>query len=132
MNKLMRTAALGSVAVLALLLGGCVDGPGPGPAVNVGVGYQGYGLYDGPYYGGYGPYYGDTVVIGGGYRHHGYYGGHHIYGGGYRGGSRGRFTAVRGAGFNRGGARGAGIRGGHAGGVGGGHVGGGRAGGGRR
>ena len=87
MKKLMKMAALGSVAALAMLLGGCADGP-RGPVYGSGVGYSGYGVYGGPYYGGYGPYYGDTVVVGSGYSHHGYYGGHHFYGGGYRGGRR--------------------------------------------
>ena len=93
---------ISALAVIALASGGCAVDAGPGYAV--GTGYTGYGAYDGPYYGGYGPYYGDTVIIGGGsgYRHRSYYGGHHLYGGGYgssyRGGS-GRFgSGVRGGG----------------------------------
>ena len=43
---------LGALAVIALASGGCAVGPGPG--YGPGIGYAGYGAYDGPYYGGYG------------------------------------------------------------------------------
>ena len=55
MKRTIQLAALCGALALTLLLGGCADpGPGPGPGYPVGVGYAGYGPYNGPYYGGYG------------------------------------------------------------------------------
>lgn len=89
---------LGGAAVLSM--SGCaVDGVGI-------VGGGGYYPYSGDYYGGYGPYDGGDLIVGG-YRHGGHYGGHHFYGssfgrGGFSGGSRGGGSHGRGGGGHKG------------------------------
>ncbi len=82
-----RMILLGVGAAAGLFLSGCaVDGVGF-------VADSGYSPYSGAYYGGYGPYDGGEIIVGG-VRHGGHYGGHHFYGnsfgrGGYSGGSHG-------------------------------------------
>lgn len=82
-----RMILLGMGAAAGLFLSGCaVDGVGF-------VGDSGYYPYSGQYYGGYGPYDGGEIIVGG-VHHGGHYGGHHFYGssfgrGGYSGGSHG-------------------------------------------
>jgi len=83
-----RMIMLGMGMAAGLLLGGCAVAPGIGLTVD-----SGYYPYSGAYYGGYGPYDGGEIIVGG-VRHGGHYGGHHFYGssfgrGGYSGGSRG-------------------------------------------